>query len=535
LEQTYRRILRAALRSPWWVLGWSATALAVALLVIFPVLGFEFLPASDQGQVSIVVETAPGASLAATDAIARKVETRLSRFADVAHTMTTVGEVMGGFGAIPQRGPQFAQINVRLRERTRAEDRLPRLGGVPQHRRLHDDQALAAAMRASLADITEARISVAPVRTVANVGPDVQIELRADPQRQKGSAGLAALAATADRIRRRLREVPGVVDPDTSVRTGQPEMHVEIDRALAAAADVPPALAGAILRDALDGSEAGRLEYLGEALPISVSLTDRDRSNPDLLWEVPVGQNRSQPVLLGDISHMVLRSGPAAVERINGQRSATVTAALAPGYALGNVRADIERRIARDVPEGIEARFGGESNVLDENIPHFALAVALAVVLVFLVTAALFNSLVHPLLMMLTLPMALIGGLGALALCGETLSLVSAIGVIMLTGLMGRNAILLIDYTNTLRARGMPVLEALTEAGATRLRPILMTTLATIFGMLPVALRLGRAAELRAPMAIVVIGGLLVSTVLTLVVIPAAYALVSGAASRTRD
>jgi HAE1 family hydrophobic/amphiphilic exporter-1 len=161
------------------------------------------------------------------------------------------------------------------------------------------------------------------------------------------------------------------------------------------------------------------------------------------------------------------------------------------------------------------------------------LAIALAIVLVFLVTAALFNSVIHPLLMMLALPMALTGGLGALALCGETLSLVSAIGVIMLTGLMGRNAILLMDYTNTLRARGVPVLEAVTEAGATRLRPILMTTLATIFGMLPVALRMGRAAELRAPMAIVVIGGLLVSTILTLVVIPAAYALVSGWAQGT--
>jgi HAE1 family hydrophobic/amphiphilic exporter-1 len=272
---------------------------------------------------------------------------------------------------------------------------------------------------------------------------------------------------------------------------------------------------------------------MGETLPIRVSLADVDRSDPGALWQVPVGYSGSRPVLLGEISRMAWRSGPAAVERINGQRSATVTAALAPGYALGNVRAAIERQIARDIPEGIEARFGGESGVMDENIPHFALAIALAIVLVFLVTAALFNSVIHPLLMMLALPMALTGGLGALALCGETLSLVSAIGVIMLTGLMGRNAILLMDYTNTLRARGVPVLEAVTEAGATRLRPILMTTLATIFGMLPVALRMGRAAELRAPMAIVVIGGLLVSTILTLVVIPAAYALVSGWAQGT--
>src|SRR5438105_9051407 len=202
-----------------------------------------------------------------------------------------------------------------------------------------------------------------------------------------------------------------------------------------------------------------------------------------------------------------------------------VSANLAPGYASGNAEADTRERMA-DIPmHGIAYHFGGEAEAMNENIPYFALSLGLAVILVYLVMASLFNSLLNPFIIMFTLPMALVGAMGAMALTGESFSLVTMIGIIMLIGLMGRNAILLIDYTGTLRARGVPRDEAVARAGATRLRPILMTTLATIFGMLPVALRIGRASELRAPMAIVVIGGLLVSSVLTLVVIPVVYTL----------
>jgi HAE1 family hydrophobic/amphiphilic exporter-1 len=277
------------------------------------------------------------------------------------------------------------------------------------------------------------------------------------------------------------------------------------------------------VRTAVAGAEAGRILLDGRSTPIWVRLAATDRGDPDALRSVPLGASGGRPILLGDLAGLRFATGPAAIERVNGMRMMSVTADLAPGYALGNVTAEVDRRLDGALPDGITYTFGGESGVMAENIPHFVLAVALAVVLLYLVTAALFNSLVYPLIMMLTLPMALIGGLAALVIYGETLSLVSMIGVIMLIGLMGRNAILLIDYTNTLRLRGLRRADALREAGVARLRPIAMTTLATVFGMLPVAMRMGRASELRAPMAIVVIGGLLVSTVLTLIVIPVAY------------
>jgi HAE1 family hydrophobic/amphiphilic exporter-1 len=240
---------------------------------------------------------------------------------------------------------------------------------------------------------------------------------------------------------------------------------------------------------------------------------------------LPVAFNGNGTVTLGQIAVFSQGTGPAGIDRINGQRMVTVTAHLAPGYPAGNAQAAIQAQIDSMNLTGIETHFGGEVEAMGENIGYFAMALGLAVILVYLVMASLFNSLLNPFIIMFTLPMALIGALGALAITGGTISLVSMIGILMLTGLMGRNAILLIDYTGTLRARGMERAEAVMEAGATRLRPILMTTLATIFGMLPVALRIGRASELRAPMAIVVIGGLLVSTVLTLVVIPVLYTL----------
>jgi len=219
------------------------------------------------------------------------------------------------------------------------------------------------------------------------------------------------------------------------------------------------------------------------------------------------------------------REGPTNIDRHNGQRLVTVTANLAPGTPLGNVRGPIQKQIDSLPHEGVSVHWSGEAETMDENAPIFAGALGLAIVLVYFVMAALFNNVMTPLVIMFTLPMALIGALGALVLTGETLSLVSCIGILMLVGLMGRNAILLLDYANTLRKRGIARTEAIVEAGTTRLRPILMTTTATIVGMMPVALRIGRASEVRAPMAIVVIGGLLVSTTLTLIVIPVLYSL----------
>ena len=517
MTHAYQRLLHAALSHRGAVLAWVAVLLAAAGLVIAPSLGFEFLPATDQGQIVVTVELAPDVSLEATDRVARRIEARLAEQPDVENYVTTVGQILGGFGAIPQQGPQYAQINVRLWNRAGLLERLLSFGRTPLHARTRTDAEVAGAIRAALNQIADARITVAPVRTVANVGPPIQIQLR--------GPDLNDLTSAAMQLRDRLRQMPGILDADISVRQGRSELAIRVDRVKAAALNIPPAEVGQMVRDALEGNAESVFREAGTEMPIHVELADIDRNDREDMERLPVGVSDGRAVLLGEVADFTMESAPTAVDRINGQRMVTVTANLAPGYPLGSAQADIDARRA-DIPmPNIEVHWGGETEAMQENAGYFAMALTLAVVLVYLVMASLFNSLLNPFVIMFTLPMALVGGIGALVVTGSTLSLVAMIGIIMLVGLMGRNAILLIDYTGTLRARGLARNDAVAEAGATRLRPILMTTLATMLGMLPVALRIGRASELRAPMAIVVIGGLLLSTVLTLLVVPLLYTL----------
>lgn len=527
LDRLYRRLLTRALQIRGWVVAFAGVGLAAALLITLPSIGTDLLPATDQGQISITIELPPDASLFATDAAAREIEDRLARIPNLSHdvnnTATTIGEVLGGFGQIPQRGPQFAQINVRLREKAGLIDRILHLGVIPKEMRVRDDSVIADDIRRRLkedASLASARLTVSAVRSVASVGAPIQVQLR--------GSNLEVLSTAATQLQDRLARMPGILDPDVSLRTGRPEVQVKIDRVRAAALGVPVAQAGAILRDALEGNADTNYQEGGTEYPLRVQLAGIDRNAPNDLGAIPVGYSAGKAVTLSQVAELKRGTGPSAIDRINGQRMVTVSAQLVKEYPVGNAETDIRKQMTSltALPRReIEVHFGGESEALDENIPYFILSLGLAVILVYLVMASLFNSLLNPFIILFTLPMALVGALGALALTGETLSLVSMIGIIMLTGLMGRNAILLIDYTGTLRKKGLDRQEAVVEGGATRLRPILMTTLATIFGMLPVALRIGRASELRAPMAIVVIGGLIVSTVLTLFVIPVLYTL----------
>jgi hydrophobic/amphiphilic exporter-1 (mainly G- bacteria), HAE1 family len=521
MEEQYRRILRWALGRRAWVVAAAVVVLVSAVLVTLPSLGTDLLPATDQGQLSITIELPASASLAATDQLTSRVEREIQAVPEVANQVATVGEILGGFGAIPQRGPQFAQINVRLKDKAGV---LEGLFGRPGRRRSDDE--VAGDLRRRSVKVPEARITAVAVRSAASVGAPIQVQLRAPD--------LDTLERTANSLRDQMAALPGIVDPDVSLRTGRRELQVRVDRTRAAAYAVPVAQAASILRDSVEGNTDSVFREGGLEFPIRIQLANVDRGRAADLRRIPVGYSGGSAVTLEQVAEIGSGAGPAAIDRLNGERMTTVSAQLAPRYPLGAAEAAIRQKLASIPMEGVTYRFGGEAEAMDENIPYFAFALGLAVILVYLVMASLFNSLLNPLIIMFTLPMALVGALLALALSGETLSLVSMIGIIMLTGLMGRNAILLIDYTGTLRARGRERSEAVIDAGATRLRPILMTTLATIFGMLPVALRIGRASELRAPMAIVVIGGLLVSTVLTLVVIPVVYTLFDDLVSRRR-
>jgi HAE1 family hydrophobic/amphiphilic exporter-1 len=520
LENRYRHLLGVAMRYRWMVLTGGGVILAAGVWFALPHLGFEFLPGIDQSQISVTIEMPPGSSLSATDRIAAQAERIIAAIPETAHTATTVGQILGGFGSIPQQGPQFAQINVQLKPRANVFARwlhMP-LSGT----RLKSDSAIAQELQSSLAPLaqtSDARIVATAVRSVVGVTQPIDIQLRgADTQK------LAQFAAV---VRDRLARIPGVLNPDVSVRTGKPEVTATIVPFRAASFNLPPLQAGTILHEAIAGASPTVYRDGDKDIPVRVHLSGFDHGNQQQVGNIIIGYDSfGQPILLADVADLFLHSSPTSIDRQNGERMVAVTADLAPNAPLGNIQQRIQRQILNKLPHaGIKIHWGGDAETLNENVVPFATSVAMAALLVYVVMAILFNNPGTPFVIMFTLPMALAGALGALVLTGETLSLVAAIGVIMLLGLMGRNAILLLDYTNTLRSRGEPRDLAIQEAGATRLRPILMTTIATILGMLPIALRIGQASEIRAPMAIVVIGGLLVSTLLTLVAIPVIYTL----------
>jgi HAE1 family hydrophobic/amphiphilic exporter-1 len=349
-------------------------------------------------------------------------------------------------------------------------------------------------------------------------GAPVQIELIGDD--------FDALNRAAAQVTARVKQVPGTVDIDTSWRVGRPELQVQVDRLKAASLGLSTGMVAATLRTAIQGATDTKFRTGGNEYDIRVRLPEAQRQAPEDVANVLIAAPAGQPIYVKDVADVTLATGPTKIDRKDRQRMVVVSSSLAPGYFFGNVQRDINRHIADLRLTGVTLRWGGEAEQLAESGGQLGGALLLSVVLVYILMAALFEGFLTPFIIMFSLPMALVGGILGLMVAGKTLSIVSMIGIIMLMGLVTKNAILLVDYTNTLRARGSNRRDAILEAGPTRLRPILMTTLAMIMGMLPTALGLGRGAEFRSPMAVAVIGGLVWSTLLTLVVIPVAYTLI---------
>lgn len=518
LEMAYRAVITRALQHRAIVVLAGVVGLAGIFALSFFKLGTDFIPGIDQGQIAVNIELPPGASLQATEHVVVEAEKVVTDQADVVATVSTVGEILGGFGSIPQEGPQFGQISVRLKEKGGLLDRM---FAKPSAVRTYSDEHIASLIRARLRRISMSRgteISTSAVRSMSGGADPVELQIR--------GPDYDSLVKFAGQLKAHLATLPGVLSPSISVREGEPEIRATVDRQKASEHNILPSLAGVIIHDSIAGNTECVLQQNGIATPIRVRLAGSERKRFEDVGNLVVGSdNQGSPVLLSDIADVSMETGPANIERLNASRLVTVTANLSADTPLSAIQGAMDQYVKSIHTIGIDVKWGGDTERLNDTAIPFATALILGIILVYLVMAALFNSIATPLVIMFTLPMALIGALGALVITGERMSLVSAIGIIMLIGLMGRNAILLVDYTNTLRKRGRERTEAIIEAGATRLRPILMTTGATIVGMLPVALRFGRASEIRAPMAIVVIGGLVVSSTLTLVVIPVLYSL----------
>jgi HAE1 family hydrophobic/amphiphilic exporter-1 len=287
------------------------------------------------------------------------------------------------------------------------------------------------------------------------------------------------------------------------------------------------------VRALMGGDKATQMRQGGDLYDVRVRLQAKDRTRPEDLKRLQVRSSLGRMVDLSNLVTIKRGSGPTQINRQKRQRQVTILANL-QDKPMGEALKDIRAIAKRVVPEGYSTDFTGMAEIMEESFAEMFFALFLAIVMVYMILASQFNSFIHPLTIMISLPMSLIGAIGALLIAGSALSIFGMIGIIMLMGLVTKNAILLVDYTNTLRERGLDREEALLRAGPVRLRPILMTTTAMIFGMLPVAMGMGEGAEARAPMAICVIGGLITSTFLTLLVVPVVYSLLDGLSQRVR-
>jgi HAE1 family hydrophobic/amphiphilic exporter-1 len=337
-------------------------------------------------------------------------------------------------------------------------------------------------------------------------------------------------------IRDQFAKLPGLVDLDTSIETGKPEVRIHIDRDKAANLGVSAAAIGRTINTLIGGEIIGKYkdEKEGERYDIKARLIGSERQDPASIELLKVRSASGELVDLKDVATIDTGKGPTVITHFNRQRAATLFANVDRSKPMGEAITDLNKIVQKELPAEMSARYVGMSDAMLDAFKNIAFALVIAVIMVYMILAAQFESFVHPFTIMFSLPVSLLGAMGLLLLTGERISIFSLIGIIMLMGLVTKNAILLVDYTITLRSKGMDRTAALMKAGPVRLRPIIMTTAAMVFGMLPTALKIGEGAESRAPMAIAVIGGLITSTLLTLVVVPVVYSLIDDLENKFR-
>ena len=504
LDRGYHRVLGLALRNPWKTLGVAATVF-VASLSAATVMGTEFVPIEDRGEFQVIVELPPGTSFNESVATVARVERSIQAIPEVTQVFSTVG-VNG----------QTRASNLRVRM-TKKDQRARSIGDIKAEVR-----TMLAAM-----PFVDGKVADPEFMQGAPYEPPINVFVRGDD--------LATLQRVASEIQSTVRTIPGAVDVSNSLVSGQPEVVARINRSLAADLGFSVAGIATQLRGMVEGVVPTRLRDGDREHDIRVRLASAYRNDPAAVLRTPLYSPTGAAIRTGEVVEFAPAVGPSNIDREQRRKQAKIGLDLAPGYPLGNVTAEVRKAVeAIAMPPTFEWGFAGDVELMQESAAAMGLAMILAVAFIYIVLASQFESFLQPFIIMLSLPLALVGALLLLLATGKNLGMPAMIGVVMLMGLVTKNAILLVDYTNQLRREGLPVREALLKAGPVRLRPIVMTTVAMILGMLPSAVGTGDGSEFRAPISIATIGGLITSTLLTLVVVPVAYLLLEGAVARVR-
>jgi HAE1 family hydrophobic/amphiphilic exporter-1 len=485
-----------------WVLAHRAVTLlgtffvGVLTVVMITQLKGTFLPAQDMSMVKVTLELPSGTTLD---------ETR-SQLDDLAGQIRVVPGVRETF--VTAGGGQLEEVN-------KGEIVVD---VVPVEDRTYGQQDLKDHLRRTLRVSPAAVLAVQDYNAMAGGGNRAQIV-----QFNLRSTNFEELLAAVEKTKAKMLSNPGFVDVDTTWRSGKPQLDVVIDRERAASLGIAAASLGQSVRALMGGDKVADFHEGGDTWEIKVKLPPAVLADPGAIGSIPVrAPATGQLVELRNVADVRPSLGPSQIDRQAQMRQVTILADL-KDYSLGEAMGFLTTFAKAELPRSVTVDFEGQAREFLKMLVAFAVALGLGVVLVYIILAAQFESLVHPLTIMFSLPLAVVGGVGALLLTGQYVSMMAFIGFIMLMGLVTKNGILLVEFTNQLRARGRSVHEALLEAGPVRLRPILMTSVAMIAGMIPVALARGDGAETRVPMAVTIIGGLLTSTVLTLGVVPVVY------------
>ncbi len=462
-------------------------------------MGAEFLPHMDEGSLSVQIIMPKGSVLSETEAVVKEVEAIITKIPEIEMVYTTVGG--GGSFNLSSSTTNQASIYLQL---------------VDEKKRKRSVDEVVEWVRGQITGIPGAEIGVTATSTfsMGSSGKPVSFKLKGDDFEllDQISADLVNL----------IKEVEGTREVESSLDEGRPELEVLIDRERASSLGLNAYSIASYIRTAVEGATATRFKVNGKEYDVVVSLQEMDKGIPGLkqmLIPTPTGLQ----IPLGEIAKVKVVEGPNTITREDQERVVSISAAIS-GRDLNSVTKEINDKFAQyPLPIGYSITVGGEAEEMASAFRDLFITFLLAVIFVYMILAAQFESLLQPLIIMLTVPLGFIGVAWALALSGLNLSVPAIIGLIMLAGIVVNNAIVLIDYTNNLRSEGMSIYDALMQAGPTRFRPIMMTALTTILGLLPMSIGIGEGTELQAPLAVVVIGGLVVSTFLTLIVIPVFY------------
>jgi HAE1 family hydrophobic/amphiphilic exporter-1 len=490
------------------------TPVVLALLMLpLGAVSFDFMPAQQTGEIDMTVTYPPGTPIAVTNHYVSALETAILGFDGIKSVSATTGRKPAGWSNVT--GGNYAQLNATMQDNR----------------------------------IKQTNATIKKIRTLGYLVPGAEFNVAGD-----NSNGPAiyysltgpdeAIGPAAEKVAQFLRSVPGAVNVQTSAENGAPRMNVDVDREKCEILGINPSDVATVARIAVDGAVATKVRTPTGLVDVRVQFPAADRRTDEALKNVKVRANDGSLVPIGDVASFTWTTAPTKIERLNRERVVNVYGDVLPGYSLGQIVGPLQKKLQTPgfLPQGIGLKSQGNSQFMDETFANMGIALVTSFMLVYILMVILYGSFLEPLIVMFSVPLAIIGALILLALMGrvepdqgQSLNIISMLGIIMLFGLVAKNGILLVDYSNTLVKRGLRVHDAVLQAAATRFRPIIMTTAAMIFGMLPLALGYAEGGEWRQAMGTVIIGGLISSLILTLFLVPMIYETWIGYFERRAD